>query len=42
MTDQASEQSTATGRSGTVDDAEMKSVVVHLHRLLEPENPPVA
>ena len=26
----------------TVDDAEMKYVVVHLHRLLEPENPPVA
>ena len=25
----------------TVDDAEMKYVVVHLHRLLEPENPPV-
>jgi len=24
----------------TVDDAEMKYVVVHLHRLLEPENPP--
>ncbi len=26
----------------TVDDAEMKYVVVHLHRLLEPENPPTA
>ena len=26
----------------TVDDAEMKYVVVHLHRLLEPENPPSA
>ncbi|MEO6114400.1 MAG: DUF4170 domain-containing protein [Sphingomicrobium sp.] len=26
----------------TVDDAEMKYVVVHLHRLLEPETPPVA
>jgi hypothetical protein len=24
----------------TVDDAEMRYVVVHLHRLLEPENPP--
>ena len=24
----------------TVDDAEMKDVVVHLHRLLEPEAPP--
>ena len=24
----------------TVDDAEMKYVVVHLHRLLEPELPP--
>ena len=24
----------------TVDDAEMKYVVVHLHRLLEPEAPP--
>ena len=24
----------------TVDDAEMKYVVVHLHRLLEPEVPP--
>jgi len=23
----------------TVDDAEMRYVVVHLHRLLEPENP---
>ena len=26
----------------TVDDAEMKYVVVHLHRLLEPESPPTA
>ena len=26
----------------TVDDAEMKYVVVHLHRLLEPETPPSA
>ena len=26
----------------TVDDAEMKYVVVHLHRLLEPETPPAA
>lgn len=26
----------------TVDDAEMRYVVVHLHRLLEPENPPQA
>lgn len=26
----------------TVDDAEMRYVVVHLHRLLEPENPPVS
>ncbi|WCT73583.1 DUF4170 domain-containing protein [Sphingomonas naphthae] len=26
----------------TVDDAEMRYVVVHLHRLLEPELPPVA
>ena len=26
----------------TVDDAEMKYVVVHLHRLLEPEVPPAA
>ena len=26
----------------TVDDAEIKYVVVHLHRLLEPENPPAA
>lgn len=26
----------------TVDDAEMKYVVVHLHRLLEPELPPDA
>jgi len=26
----------------TVDDAEMKYVVVHLHRLLEPEIPPIA
>ena len=26
----------------TVDDAEMKYVVVHLHRLLEPENSPTA
>ena len=26
----------------TVDDAEMKYVVVHLHRLLEPDSPPVA
>ncbi len=25
----------------TVDDAEMRYVVVHLHRLLEPENPPL-
>ena len=25
----------------TVDDAEMKYVVVHLHRLLEPESPPM-
>lgn len=25
---------------GTVDDAEMKYVIVHLHRLLEPELPP--
>jgi hypothetical protein len=24
---------------GTVDDAEMKYVIVHLHRLLEPELP---
>lgn len=24
----------------TVDDAEMKYVIVHLHRLLEPELPP--
>lgn len=24
----------------TVDDAEIRYVVVHLHRLLEPENPP--
>ena len=24
----------------TVDDAEMRYVVVHLHRLLQPENPP--
>ena len=24
----------------TVDDAEMKYVVVHLHRLLEPDSPP--
>ena len=24
----------------TVDDAEMRYVVVHLHRLLEPESPP--
>ena len=24
---------------GTVDDAEMKYVVVHLHRLLEPDTP---
>ena len=24
----------------TVDDAEMKYVIVHLHRLLEPEEPP--
>ena len=26
----------------TVDDAEMKYVVVHLHRLLEPEGSPTA
>ena len=26
----------------TVDDAEMKYVVVHLHRLLEPDGEPVA
>ena len=26
----------------TVDDAEMKYVVVHLHRLLEPETPTAA
>ncbi len=26
----------------TVDDAEMKYVIVHLHRLLEPELPPAA
>ena len=26
----------------TVDDAEMKYVVVHLHRLIEPEPPPAA
>ena len=26
----------------TVDDAEMKYVVVHLHRLLEPESDPAA
>ena len=26
----------------TVDDAEMKYVVVHLHRLLEPDSPPPA
>ena len=26
---------------GTVDDAEMKYVIVHLHRLLEPELPGV-
>ena len=26
----------------TVDDAEMKYVVVHLHRLLEPDGPAVA
>jgi hypothetical protein len=26
---------------GTVDDAEMKYVIVHLHRLLEPELPTV-
>ena len=26
----------------TVDDAEMKYVVVHLHRLLEPEEPPTS
>ncbi len=26
----------------TVDDAEMKYVIVHLHRLLEPELPPVS
>ena len=26
----------------TVDDAEINYVVVHLHRLLEPENPPAA
>ena len=26
----------------TVDDAEMKYVVVHLHRLLEPEMPPAS
>ena len=25
----------------TVDDAEMRYVIVHLHRLLEPENPPL-
>lgn len=25
---------------GTVDDAEMKYVIVHLHRLLEPEEKP--
>jgi hypothetical protein len=25
---------------GSVDDAEMKYVIVHLHRLLEPELPP--
>ncbi|WP_347718248.1 DUF4170 domain-containing protein [Sphingomonas sp.] len=25
----------------TVDDAEVRYVVVHLHRLLEPENPPL-
>ena len=25
----------------TVDDAEMRYVVVHLHRLLEPESPPL-
>ena len=25
----------------TVDDAEMRYVVVHLHRLLEPEHPPL-
>ena len=25
----------------TVDDAELRYVVVHLHRLLEPENPPL-
>lgn len=26
----------------TVDDAEMKFVIVHLHRLLEPDLPPTA
>lgn len=35
----AAEEAWRAKAQGTVDDAEMKYVIVHLHRLLEPELP---
>ena len=35
----AAEEAWRSHAQRTVDDAEMKSVIVHLHRLLEPELP---
>lgn len=35
----AAEESWRAKAQGTVDDAEMKYVIVHLHKLLEPELP---
>jgi hypothetical protein len=36
----AAEEAWRSKARATIDDAEMKYVIVHLHRLLEPELPP--
>jgi hypothetical protein len=37
---QSAEEAWRASAQRTVDDAEMRYVIVHLHRLLEPELPP--
>jgi hypothetical protein len=38
----AAEEAWRAKAQGTVDDAEMKYVIVHMHKLLQPELPPQA